>query len=63
VAKTSVAPPAGNEITIQKIVWGDDFGTDDLATMGVLRDFSITRKDQLITRQGWLLQTEANTSP
>ncbi|WP_423681791.1 type I-E CRISPR-associated protein Cas5/CasD [Undibacterium sp. WLHG33] len=52
--KTSVAPPAGNEITIQKIVWGDDFGTDDLATMGVLRDFSITRKDQLITRQGWL---------
>ncbi|MFZ6772115.1 type I-E CRISPR-associated protein Cas5/CasD [Undibacterium sp. SXout7W] len=52
--KTSVTPPAGNETIIQKIVWGDDFGTDDLATMGVLRDFSITRKDQLITRQGWL---------
>ena len=51
---SSVSPPAGNEITIQKIVWGDDFGVDDLATMGVLRDFSITRKDQLITRQGWL---------
>ena len=42
-----------NDLSVQKIAWGDDFGTDDLAVMGVQRDMSITRKDQVITRQGW----------
>lgn len=40
-------------LTVQKIAWGDDFGTDDLSVVGVQRDLSITRKDQVITRQGW----------
>ena len=39
--------------TVRKIAWGDDFGTDDLSVIGVNRDLSITRKDQVITRQGW----------
>lgn len=38
---------------VQKIAWGDDFGTDDLPVIGVKRDLSITRKDQVITRHGW----------
>lgn len=42
-----------NNLAVQKIVWGDDFGTDDLSVVGVKRDLSITRKDQVITRQGW----------
>lgn len=40
-------------LSIQKIAWGDDFGADDLSVLGVSRDLSITRKDQVITRQGW----------
>lgn len=40
-------------LSVQKIAWGDDFGTDDLTVVGVNRDLSITRKDQVITRQGW----------
>lgn len=39
--------------TMQKIAWGDDFGTNDLHVIGVKRDLSVTRKDQVITRQGW----------
>ncbi|MEQ1668036.1 MAG: type I-E CRISPR-associated protein Cas5/CasD [Sulfuriferula sp.] len=39
--------------TMQKIAWGDDFGTDDLPIIGVKRDLSISRKNQVITRQGW----------
>uniref|UniRef100_E6QU41 CRISPR-associated protein Cas5 family n=1 Tax=mine drainage metagenome TaxID=410659 RepID=E6QU41_9ZZZZ len=42
-----------NNLAVQKIAWGDDFGADDLSVMGVQRDLSITRKDQVITRQGW----------
>lgn len=42
-----------NNLAIQKIAWGDDFGADDLSIVGVKRDLSITRKDQVITRQGW----------
>lgn len=42
-----------NNLSVHKIAWGDDFGTDDLSVMGVKRDLSITRKDQVITRQGW----------
>ncbi|NMM36353.1 MAG: type I-E CRISPR-associated protein Cas5/CasD [Glaciimonas sp.] len=38
---------------VQKIAWGDDFGTDDLATIGVQRNLSVNRKDQVITRRGW----------
>jgi CRISPR system Cascade subunit CasD len=38
---------------VRKIAWGDDFGTDDLSLIGMNRDLSITRKDQVITRQGW----------
>lgn len=38
---------------VRKIAWGDDFGSDDLAVIGVKRDLSITRKDKVITRQGW----------
>ncbi len=42
-----------NNLAVRKMVWGDDFGADDLSVMGVERDLSITRKDQVITRQGW----------
>lgn len=42
-----------NNLAVQKIAWGDNFGADDLSIMGVKRDLSITRKDQVITRQGW----------
>jgi CRISPR system Cascade subunit CasD len=42
-----------HNLSVQKIAWGDDFGADDLSVMGVKRDWSITRKDQVITRQGW----------
>lgn len=45
--------PAPNSLVVQKIAWGDDFGADDLAVVGVQRDLSIVRKDQVITRQGW----------
>lgn len=38
---------------LRKIVWGDDFGEDDLAHVGAPRDFSVNRKDQVISRQGW----------
>lgn len=38
---------------VQKIVWGDDFGDDDMANLGVPRDFSVNRKDQVISRKGW----------
>jgi CRISPR system Cascade subunit CasD len=42
-----------NNLAVQKIAWGDNFGADDLSVVGVQRDLSITRKDQVITRQGW----------
>ena len=42
-----------NNLAVQKIAWGDDFGADELSVVGVNRDLSITRKDQVITRQGW----------
>ncbi len=42
-----------NNLAVRKIAWGDDFGADDLSSIGVQRDLSITRKDQVITRQGW----------
>lgn len=42
-----------HDLSVHKIAWGDDFGADDLSVVGVKRDFSITRKDQVITRQGW----------
>ncbi len=45
--------PTSNSLPLQKIAWGDDFGADDLAVIGVQRDLSIVRKDQVITRQGW----------
>jgi CRISPR system Cascade subunit CasD len=38
---------------IQKIAWGDDFGNDDMANIGAPRDFSVNRKDQVISRKGW----------
>jgi len=40
-------------LAVQKIAWGNDFGADDLSVIGVQRDMTITRKDQVITRQGW----------
>jgi CRISPR system Cascade subunit CasD len=45
--------PPPSEMKIQKIAWGDDFGTEDLTAVGVQRDVTIVRKDQVITRQGW----------
>jgi CRISPR system Cascade subunit CasD len=42
-----------NHLAVRKIAWGDDFGMDDLSVVGVPRDLSVTRKDQVITRQGW----------
>lgn len=44
---------ASNGPAVQKIVWGDDFGSDDLAAVGVRSDMNIVRKDHVITRQGW----------
>jgi CRISPR system Cascade subunit CasD len=38
---------------VQKIIWGDDFGVNDLAMIGVERDLSIIRKDRVVTRKGW----------
>jgi CRISPR system Cascade subunit CasD len=45
--------PAPNSLPIQKMAWGDDFGADDLAAVGVQRDLSVNRKDHVITRKGW----------
>jgi len=42
-----------HDLSVHKVAWGDDFGADDLSVVGVERDFSITRKDEVITRQGW----------
>ena len=42
-----------NNLAVQKIAWGDDFGAEDLSVVGVRCDLSVTRKDQVITRQGW----------
>lgn len=42
-----------HDLSVQKIAWSDDFDADDLAVVGVKRDLSVTRKDQVITRQGW----------
>lgn len=40
--------------SLQKMAWGDDFGRDDLAILGVsARHLSVVRKDRVITRQGW----------
>lgn len=39
---------------LQKMAWSDEFGSDDLALLGVSsRHLSIVRKDRVITRQGW----------
>lgn len=45
--------PAPTSLTVKKIAWGDDFGSDDSSVIGVRRDLSIVRKDRVITRQGW----------
>lgn len=42
-----------NTGAVRKIAWGDNFDNDDLSVIGVKRDLSIIRKDQVITRQGW----------
>jgi CRISPR system Cascade subunit CasD len=42
-----------NNFYVQKMTWGDDFGADDMSRVGVRRDLSVTRKDQVITRHGW----------
>lgn len=39
--------------SLQKIAWGDNFGIDDLTTIGLSRSLSTIRKDRVITRQGW----------
>jgi CRISPR system Cascade subunit CasD len=44
-------PPA--VATLKKIAWGDEFGLDDLKSIGHQRDLSIRRKDKVITRRGW----------
>lgn len=45
---------AGEKVVkVSKIVWGDDFETDELAAIGVARDLSVNRKDQVISRVGW----------
>ena len=46
--------PAGERVVkVKKIVWGDDFDADELAAIGVARDLSVNRKDQVISRLGW----------
>lgn len=42
-----------NNLSVHKIAWADDFGENDLSTIGAKRNLSIIRKDQVITRQGW----------
>jgi CRISPR system Cascade subunit CasD len=44
----------GEEIEkVRKIVWGDDFDADELTAIGAIRDLSVNRKDQVISRIGW----------
>ncbi len=38
---------------LKKMAWGDDFGSEDLTSIGYQRDLSIRRKDKVITRRGW----------
>lgn len=38
---------------LRKIAWGDDFGADDVATIGRQRDLSLIRKDRVLARKGW----------
>ncbi len=39
--------------TLKKIVWGDDFGADGDAWIGLPRELSVTSKDDVIARRGW----------
>lgn len=38
---------------LKKIAWGDDFGADDIAAIGLPRHVSLVRKDRLLARKGW----------
>lgn len=39
---------------LAKIAWGDDFGVDDSAAIGAARSLTVTRKDVVLARNGWL---------
>lgn len=39
--------------TIKSIAWGDNFGADDGAMIGVPRHMSVIRKDVVLARNGW----------
>lgn len=38
---------------LKKIAWGDDFGADDIVSIGLERHVSLVRKDRLLARKGW----------
>lgn len=40
-------------IRLRKIAWGDEFGKDDVASIGRSRDLSVVRKDRVLARNGW----------
>lgn len=40
-------------ISVQKIVWGDEWGMDDMQTIGIGRDLSTKRKDKVLNRKRW----------
>ncbi len=46
-----MSPPS--QRPLQKVAWGDDFGDEALALIGIECDMSVLRKDRVITRRGW----------
>lgn len=53
LAQLLVNQKQNRPLWLQKLVWGDDWQGDDISIMGEQRQLSITRKDKVITRQGW----------
>lgn len=50
-SKAAKAAPATQ--ALRKVVWGDDFGADGDALIGLTRELSVTSKDDIIARHGW----------
>lgn len=38
---------------VKSIIWGEDFEGDESVAIGVARDLSVNRRDQVISRAGW----------
>lgn len=43
-------PPA---LMLKKIAWGDEFGADEVVSIGQPRHLSVIRKDRVLAREGW----------